>query len=427
MLIGIFLFLKQIVDVIYELKVLDVLMVVFALALIGVQSVRLLKDSGVNQSVQNVFALVKNQIKPIDYAVLILACLYALSFLRDMHAMASFVKIESAFLIYVLGRVYGQKIIDKGRCLAIASYLIVYANMIYIAAERWCDKYRCHMFPWDKFGMFNGGAMYYYKTDLAIGMILASLFIYSYSKSKVFKWITLYVAVPYTIYDANARLGKAILACVLLSFLIREIVLRIKHRNVGKIMTADDDAKVSGKARKIGFLEIIFGITAVFIVALFIAIQVTPVKQFKYYDLGLSSDLMNRLENLCHSRHIIWWDTFHSMANQGFFTRCIGIDLQNFPEYNDPHMMSHCLYLNMFFAIGYIGIFAFIAFLYLIFKNIGKLRDSNTRFVTVTLWLVILIFGISMDPIEYTQISWFPFMYAGLIVNMISSNVNNRE
>lgn len=413
MLIGIFLFLKQIVDVIYELKVLDILMVVFALALIGMQSVRLLKDSGVNQSGQNVLALLKKQVMPIDYAVLVMACLYAFSFLRDIHAINSIVKIESAFLIYILGRVYGNRIIEKGRWLAAAGYIVIYANLIYVVAEKIYIKRLGEDFPWNEHGLMNGGALYYYKTDLAIGLILASIFIYLYSKKKILKWITLFPVNVFTIYDSKARMGKVILGSILVVFIIREVIKLISKNRNEAISTSKSD-------KKYGFVELIFTLITLFVIAIFVAIQVTPIKQYDYYGLGLSEELMTKLENICHSRHIIWWDTFHNMANQGFFIRCIGIDLNTFPEFNSPHMMAHCLYLNMFFAIGYIGIFAFIAFLYMAFKAIGKVIDKDIRFIVSVLLMVFLIFGISMDPIEYTQISWFPFMFVGVAVSMAS-------
>jgi len=434
MLIGIFLFLKQIVDVIYELKVLDILMVVFALALIGVQLAGILKEAGLkqsgqNQAKQNVFALVKNQIKPIDYAVLILACLYALSFLRDMHAINSVVKIESAFLIYVLGRVYGQKIIDKGRCLAVAGYLVIYANLVYVIAEKLYIKQKGIDFPWEEHGLMNGGALYYYKTDLAIGLILASIFIYLYGRVKVLKFVTLYGATIYTIWDSKARMGKVILGSLLAIIFIREIVKFVQNKIEKKIdkkieknkSIGDKDKEVSSKIpAKIGCLEVLFIFITVAIIALFIAIQVTPIKQFDYYSLNLSEELVNKLEDTFHERHIIWWDTFHSMANQSIFTRFIGIDLNNFAKYNSVQNMSHCLYLNMFFAIGYLGIFAFVAFVYLALKTIKQVPNSDIRFAASIILFAFLIFGISMDPIEYTQISWFPFMFVGVTANLLN-------
>jgi len=416
MLIGIFLFLKQIVDVIYELKVLDILMVVFALALIGVHIFKLLRSHNIDIIKKNSLKFLRKQIQFIDCAVLVLAILYVLSFLRDIHAIASFVKIESAFLIYILGRLYGSEIIGKGRRLAIAGYIIVYANLIYVVAEKLYIKQNGVDFPWEIHGLVNGGALYYYKTDLAIGLIIASIFIYVYGQVKIIKFITLYGATIFTIWDSKARMGKVILGGLLLVFLLRELFIFIK-----KTKQVEKDSKIILSKKKIGLLEIFFILVTVAIFIIFITIQITPIKQYDYYSLGISEELNDRLENALHERHIIWWDTFHSMANERMLTRFIGVDLNNFSEYNGVNSMSHCLYLNMFFAIGYIGIFVFMAFLYIAFKTIGKVKDKDVRFLASVLLMVFLIFGISMDPIEYTQISWFPFMYVGVAVSMISS------
>ena len=121
-----FLSAKQIVDLLYQFKFLDYLMVVAAAGLVVYKAVKEYKVSGQSGFVGYVVNVVKKQFCLTDALILILAVLVGLSLLRNLNGFAEACAIESAFLVYLLGRVYGKEILNAGKYLAYVGYAIIY-------------------------------------------------------------------------------------------------------------------------------------------------------------------------------------------------------------------------------------------------------------------------------------------------------------
>lgn len=129
------------------------------------------------------------------------------------------------------------------------------------------------------------------------------------------------------------------------------------------------------------------------------------------------------LENLMHSRHVIWWEVLDYFSQQSFFTRLFGIDLFTESMHNARHMRSHSLYIQQIYATGYLGCMLFSI---LIGQAIDRLR--NNKFVnlfqeTVVLGIIFLGVGISAESFFFTQVSWFPFLFLGGFI----SETNTRK
>ena len=419
---GIFIFVKQIVDLIYEIKALDVVMVLFAIGLIVYKFIKQ----------KSFFSYFIKHLCLTDYLIVILAFLYLFSLSKNLNGLSACIKIESAMLIYFLGRVYADEIMKHGHKLALAGYIIIYSNLIYMAAHQIYLKCTGMYFPWEPYEIANGGGLYYYKTDLGLGFVFAVLFIYLFGKNKWLKLITSFVISPLVLLGTDARMGQAVMCAMLVALLIRDLTMYIRKKRETVTAEIKDGAEVAAikseneskaNIKAVRAINVIFIIAAILVLSVFIAIQVSPVKDTDYYGTGVSEELDDRIEDIFHSRHVIWWDTFHYMANESFVTRLFGVDLTSLPGHNQRHMMSHCLYVNMFYAIGYLGITLMMIFLYRTMTAAVKQNDEK-KFLVIALWMIFLVFGISADTMEYTQVSWFPFMMAGMVLTQ-SDSVNN--
>ena len=118
------------------------------------------------------------------------------------------------------------------------------------------------------------------------------------------------------------------------------------------------------------------------------------------------------------------------MINENPIIQLTGVDIDmiSFSQHNAVNYMSHCMYLTAFFGTGYIGVYAFLLLIYYVFKGVllDRSNEKNkTIFMIFTLWGLFLIYGITTDALEYTQISWFPFIYAGISAgNLVKKKEN---
>lgn len=378
----IFLFCKQIVDMLYQLKILDYGMVLFALVLI---CYKIWKDK--------LYTHIKEFLCPVDVLVFALMVVYIVSFLRYPAAYGIFFKVESCFLIYFLGRVYGKEIMQHGRALAAAGYAVVYINFVY----RFYQFGFKFIVTGPEITLLNSGGLYYYKTDLAIGMIIAVLFIYMFSEKKWLKWFTIIPVCGYMVFYSGARMQQVIMLAEYALILLCELE---KRKNF--------ELKMKPRTAKI-IAGLLFGMVAVF----FVGLQFFPFE--KYGTVQTEGGLGVVLEKLMHSRHIIWWDILQYFSEQPFLTRLFGIDLQTEYMHNAQSMRAHSAYIKQIYATGYVGCLLFLAFLSCILRQLCEEKDKRTRYMVLMLWVMFLGAGLTIESLEATQMSWFPMLFTGML------------
>lgn len=380
----IFLFCKQIVDVLYQFKILDYGMVLFAFALI---CYKVWKDK--------LYTNIKEFIRPADIIVFLLMLVYVPAFFRYPSAYGTFFKVESCFLIYFLGRVYGEEIMQHGKVLAAAGYLVVYANLVY----------RFYQFGF-KFivtgpdvKLLTEGALYYYKTDLAIGMIIAALFIYMFSENKWLKWITIVPVCGYMVFYSAARMPQLIMAAEYLLIFLCELEKRTRF-----------ELKLNAK-----FVKITMGIVFFVMAAFFVVLQLFPFEQVAagmQMDVGLGSVI----ENLMHSRHIVWWDILQYFSEQSFLTRLFGIDLGTEYMHNAQNIRAHSMYIKQIYATGYIGCFLLGALVATILVQLTGRNHRKLMYTVLILGVMLFGAGLTIESLEATQMSWFPMLFTGILI-----------
>lgn len=378
----VFLFLKQIVDMLYQYKILDYGMVLFAVALIAV---KLYKEK-----------FTWKDLRPADYAAAGLSVLFTVSFLREPSGYAAYFKILSGFLIYFLGRAYGGDLMKHGRWLSAASYLIVYLNL----GHRLVRQGFVLFLPASRETELNHGEFYYYKTDMAIAMIIAVLFIYIFSEIQWLKWLTIGAACSYMVFYSGARMQMVIL--LLIYFLL---ILSLVERKTGK------EFKLDWKLAA-GTL----GIVAAGIAILALIPQIPGFRERIGGSFGLDFSEGLFSEKIMHSRNIIWLDILKYFSGQPFLTQAFGVDLATESLRNSAGAASHSLYIHILYAIGYAGAALFIAFGVLTVAALRRIRDRKLFYLTLGLWIMYLAGGVTIAVIDLTQFSWFPMLFAGAVI-----------
>lgn len=388
----IFLFLKQLVDMFYQFKILDYGMVLFAVILLCYGIIK-------NKLYQNW----KKRICIPDGIVIALAAVYIGSWVRYPVAYGTFFKVESAFLLYFLGRVYGKEIMLQGKALAVAGYIVIYVNFIY---RFYLFGYRFTLNPGEE-GLLNTGGLYYYKTDLAVGVIIAVLFVYMFGKNQVLKWITIIPVAGYTVFYSGARMGQVVMALEYGCILLREI----ENRHGKEWIISEKIVKR------------ITGVLIGFIILFFVFLQVFSFERFvNSHEIATGAGSL--LEKLMHSRQIIWWDILDYFSEQSIWTRLFGIDLQTECMHNAAGMRAHSAYIKQIYATGYLGSILFAAFCSIIACRCSKEADGQLRYIVLILWIMLLGSGVSIESLESTQMSWFPMLYAGMLIASTNKKMN---
>lgn len=383
---SIFLFFKQIVDVLHQWQILDYGMVLLA---IGLVIYKIWKD--------RILTEIKSRVIWIDGIIISLAMVYVISFLKYTEAYGTFFKVESCFLMYFIGRLYVTEIEKKGKYLAYAAYIVIYANFFY----------RFYQFGWkftlepSEISLLNSGGLYYYKTDLAFGMLMATLFIYVFAKDNFIKWFTITVVTGYMVFYSGARIGQMVMAGLYILILLREMGLRKKW-----------SLSISNK-----YISILMNIVLVCMICFFVIVQVFPYELVTQW-FSLDTEIGWKIENLMHSRHVIWTDLLQYFSEQNIVTRLFGIDLGTEVIHTSKKMRSHSQYIKQIYSTGYVGC----VFMLLLVKKVfylccNKLEDK-LNFITCIVWIALLGFGFSIESLEATQMSWFPMLFLGVLCSL---------
>lgn len=418
-----------------------------------------------------------------DFLIVGLAVLYLLSYLREPSAKNQILKTESAFLVYFLGRIMGssfagifkpwsQRTDAEQICrklLCFGSYLVVELNFWYKLYVQMTWKLKKVYVGRPEFNIHSDGALYYYKTDLAIGITVALLFIYILGKDTFTKWVTIIpIGIFMLFYETQAKSGQIILILEYILMFAIELSKWLSGRGEKKKKAPDNffarffraragAGSASGmkksrhKKRATGYhgkssefdrprfgfdfglkprtIQVISGIVLVALTAFFVFISVYPPLKIRLEDLGLEKEQMKALERVFHSRHLIWWDAISYYVQQPFGTRLIGIDLVSETLHNSLGDRFHNLYFKQIYSIGYLGCYLYTALLLFMLRAVTDIRNRNIeiKYFTLAFWIMFIIMGISMEGLEYTQMSWYPFIFLGIIISTGNYRIQRKE
>lgn len=377
-----FLFAKQIVDMLYQFKFLDYILVVLALTFLLV-------------------GIVKTKWTPralrwIDFLVLGLAILDVIAFLQNIkEGYEAFFKVLSAYMIYFLGRICYHWIWDKKQALVISSYVVIYANFIYKLI-----RVQGRLFS----GITNEGEFYLYKTDMAYGMITAAIIILFLGKRIWEKWLTAILVAGYMVFSSGARMQWF---CLLVIYILTAMYLYEYKKE---------------KEIRLGWKQILLflGISAICFVGLITLLSNEVVStKIGFYAFDFSEGIFT--ERNTHSRFLAWPMIIENVNQSPLLQVLFGHEwygeraLLHAAEYQIDD--SHCMYIKLLYSTGYIGITAFVAFWITIFVYFYKTKERKLYYVAFGFMMLFLMSGISISSVVFTQMTWFPFLFAGMIVS----------
>lgn len=370
---SVFLFLKQIVDVLYPYHWLDYMMVIMVGIALIYQILLVRPD-------------IKKSIAASDILIVALGILLTVSFMKDMGAYGVYVKVLSAFLMYFVGRIYYDRIKECTGALVTSAYLVVYVNLFYRLY---------HVGVTGLFGVSNaGGDLYYYDTDMAFAMILAMCFIGMYGRNMLRKYMTIFFVCPYMVFYSDAGIQKILMLVVVFVMLLYLV------------------EKAAGKKRMMNSL---LGVTVLGLLCL-IVILMLPV--FTGGDSVNSVLFVNEgflSTGNMYVRYEKWREIWSEFRSSGLLSQLFGIELSN---------SVGSMYLKTLYALGFAGILLAGGFIGSVIYYVMKIQDRKTFYMTVLLAVMLFGTGATVDSMEATQMSWFPMMFAGMV---ISSVQNGRE
>lgn len=364
-----FLFVKQFVDLFYQYQALDYIMVVLVLLLLVYQTALVRPD-------------IRRRFMLTDGIVLVLGFQLTVIFIRSGNGYQTYFKVLSAFLIYFVGRIYYDRIRECCKVLTLASYMVVYMNL----------AVRVSRFGTALLKVRDAhGDLYYYDTDMAFAMILAMVFITMFGKGTVFKLFTVFAVCPYMVFFSDAGIQMVLMIAVyaILSIYLLELILN-KKKPSGILLTL-----------------IFLGLMGI------VALIYMPVFGFEDQELivGLFHGRFLNNQNM-YSRYAGWKEILETAGAQGLTSRLFGTGM-------GAEVVIRSLYIKIFYSLGYAGLVLVALLIVSIMYYVTRVEDRKTFYLAVIMAVLLLGSGVTVNSMESTQMSWFPMLFAGMVISSV--------
>lgn len=373
---ALFLFFKQIVDMLYPYRILDYIMVVFGLLLLFYQVALVRPD-------------IRRNVTYTDGIVLLLGVFITINFVRFRSGYEAYFKVMSAFLIYFLGRLYYDRIKECYGALVAASYLVVYLSLI----ERICRF---------KFALGevrnSGGGFYYYDTDMAFAMILSMVFIAMLGKNSVWKLITIFVVCPYMVIFSDAGIQVMLLIAVYAVIVIYVMELIFRKENIFNCLLT---------LTVLGLIGIV-----VFIYLPIFGFDNVEMLREVFDSRFLDGSNMN-------GRYMEWRQALDRISQSGMMGELFGAGL-------GAELVIDSLYIKIYYSLGYAGLLLSAMLVASVMYYVVKVEDRKTFYLAVIMAVVLLGTGVTVNSMESTQMSWFPLLFAGMVVSSVQKGKDER-
>lgn len=372
-----FLFAKQFVDMLYPYQILDYLMVILVVILLVYQTALVRPD-------------IRSHFGITDGIILLLGILLTVTLFRSQGGYQTYFKVKSAFLMYFVGRIYYDRIKECYSALTLASYLIVYFNF---GHRIW--NFRGHLLQIKD----AGGDWYYNDTDMAFAIVLAMVFIAMFAKNTIFKLVTIFLICPYMVFysDAGIQMVLMIAVYVIIGIYILELIIR--------------NRKVTGVLLSIMVLGLLGIVVLVYAPVLGIGQQEGILNLFT----GRFLDQSNM-----YSRYADWDQVLTRCRQEHLLTQVWGVGMG--AEYS-----IQSLYLKIYYTLGYVGIGLSLLTIISILYYVMRVEDRKTFYLAVILAILLLGSGVTVNSMESTQMSWFPMLFAGMVISSVQAGEGERK
>lgn len=380
----ILLFLKQIVDIFYQYRFLDYVLVLFAISLLAYQ-IWLRKPDKITTI--NNYTQYKKIITITDICIGYFITITTLKYLIFSSInLELYGKLLSAFLMYFIGRLCKERIEECTRALAISAYIVIYVNVIY----------RYLHFGYDRFfsSKVSGGCLYYFDTDLSYAMLIGLIFVAMYAKNSVLKFVTIFITCPFMIMHSGADIQKVLLVIIYIVLFVFIGERAVKRRRISDYL-----------------LPIALIVLCVVLIGL-----ILPV--FTNNNNSLLLKLINSKvtdTNTLIDRYTEWKKAKSVFSGSSLVWKWAGLG-------NASIGVVINQYLHIFFNYGYIGIIATIAIIFSSTFSAIHTNERKTFYVSIMLAIVFLGTCVVINGMDRTQMSWFVIMYMGLVQKNENTN-----
>lgn len=364
-----FLFLKQIVDMFYQLRFLDYCMVLLVLVMLVYQVALVRPD------IHRHFTLT-------DAMIIAMGALLTISFIQSIEGYGIYFKVMSAFLMYFVGRIYYDRIQECYGALVLGGYVVVYLNLLS----------RVFHFRTAITEVSNaGGDLYYYDTDMAFAMILAMTFILMFGHNTLFKYITAFLVCPYMVFRSDAGIQMVLLLAVYAVVVLYVFELFVENTKIANLLLA----------------VMILGLLAI------VAVIYLPVFGIANDDIIVALFGGRFLDNdNMYGRYHVWQGVVADFSKRSVLHQWFGADI----GYN---VNFGSLYMKLLYSMGYLGLLLAVVFIINVVYYVVKVSDRKTFYVAVILAILLLGTGVTVTSMEFTQMSWFPMMFSGMVISSV--------
>lgn len=367
--------LKIIFDMFYQIKILIIINFIFLLILL----------------IHSLFVK-KIVVSKNDIPIFLLFLLFSISFLKTPSQYTDYLKIISSFFIYFLGRMYYKEFESANKSLYISLFIAFFINLFICIIGK-------GTIIWGNAKTLRG--VYFFKTDFAV-MLLYFLVIMLYnSKKNVLNYFVV-ISTIFLIFLSNARI--AYLCTILILYIF--YLYKKKAKSIINFKT---------------FIIIaLFGLSTVYLLKLLSQTEIFINNNFISIKFNSLSDLFNASNT--QGRNVIWQLLLLKFNSSGFLTRIFGAGMDFNSNYGLSGLNEHSTYIKVLLNTGYFGLLVFIIFILKTLLIIKKIKYRKLSFITVSVFIVYLIIGISVPTIMYTNCSWIPMFLIGMCISHYNSD-----
>lgn len=395
MLINILFLSKPIFDMFYKYPILDAVLVLFLIYYLITNSKKV-------------------KLTKANILLLLLFFLLTRSLLMQFNlgTFTTYIKIASALMMFIAAQLneYPHKTL---RIIAL-SYLIPLSvnSLLGLTGNGYIY--------WGDILTFSG--TYYYKTDLAIAIVLGVIFFRYYlfnSDSRNLKKIAflfIFLIAPYLIIKANSRMFIIVYGITLI-FICGEY---LKNKRFNNLTKSQKKYKFS-----LGVRTLIVASVVVLVSSILLVYNNTTASQN-----ALNIDFENIFsEKNTQGRSEIWPAAIKGFSESPFLNKLFGsylnADYDIISKFYNDAKDAHNNLIKITLNFGIIGLMLFIVFMFRVIYllNASYKRHKNETDIIFILNTILLLFiffnlpGMTQSNIIYTQSSWYAFYFFGLLSN----------
>lgn len=359
---SLFLFLKPIVDMLYQWQLLDYAMVVLALVLLSYQLL-LVRPS------------IRTRISFTDIFILLIAILMTVTFIRSGEGYTVYFKVLSGLLMYFLGRIYYDRVLECTDALVASSYVVILTSVVARL-------------------LLRGRSLYYSDTDMAIGMIMALVCIAMFGKNRWYKAVTVLLVCPLMVFLSYAGTQKVLLIVIMLILLIFIWEWISESKKLSNIL----------------LLLLTFGLLgaiAWIFVPLFFKLNNSGLSILKNTPLAVmisSDNMLHRLTN--------WQIAADEIYEASQVEQLFGIGMGMRYDIGS-------LYVKTVYSLGITGLILLLLVVLSIVYHAFRVEDRKTYYATMVMTILFLGTGVTLNSMETVQVSWLPLLFSGMTISSV--------